>query len=63
VGWGDVASDKRLLTVVVNQAGAYRVTLFASRDDQDAKVEYAQWGVEYQESTEEVNADPAESPE
>ena len=44
-GWGDV--EGQTLTVTVNQPGAYRVTLFATRADDLAAAEFSEFGVEY----------------
>ena len=47
-GWGDVDAEGKTLTVTVNQAGSYRVTLFAVRNDPGSVEEFAQFGTEYQ---------------
>ena len=45
-----VAAGKTL-TVTVNQAGSYRVTLFATRDDPGSVQEFDQFGVEYRQAS------------
>ena len=46
-GWGDVDAGGKTLTVTVNMAGSYRVTLFATRNDPGSVQEFDQFGVEY----------------
>ena len=46
-GWGDVDAEGKTLTVTVNQAASYRVTLFATRNDPGSVEEFSQYGVEY----------------
>jgi hypothetical protein len=45
-GWGDVDAAGQVLTVTVNAPGSYRVTLFATRQDDMAAEEFADFGVE-----------------
>ena len=47
-GWGDVDAGGKTLTVTVNMAGSYRVTLFATRNDPGSVQEFDQFGVEYE---------------
>ena len=48
IGWGDVDAEGRVLTVTVNQAGSYRVTLFATRNDAGSRAEFEEFGCEYE---------------
>ena len=41
-------AEGKTLTVNVNQAGSYRVTLFATRNDPGSVEEFAHFGTEYQ---------------
>jgi hypothetical protein len=50
VGWGDVDAEAKTLKVTVNQAGSYRITLFATRHDPGSVEEFNQFGVEYQQA-------------
>ena len=49
-GWGDVDAEGKTLKVTVNQAGSYRVTLFATRNDPGSVEEFDKFGVEYQQT-------------
>ena len=50
VGWGNVDAKGKTLTVTVNQAGSYRITLFATRNDPGGVEEFYQFGVEYRQA-------------
>jgi hypothetical protein len=50
VGWGDVDAEGKTLTVTVNQAGSYRVTLSATRNDPGSVQEFDEFGVEYRQA-------------
>ena len=50
VGWGDVDAEAKTLKVTVNQAGSYRITLFATRNDPGSVEEFDQFGVEYRQA-------------
>ena len=63
VGWGDVDAAGQALTVTVNQAGSYRVTLFATRNDAGSREEFDEFGTEYETDCHQEGCCPAEAPE
>ena len=53
----------QVLTVTVNQAGSYRVTLFATRNDAGSRAEFEEFGTEYETDCHQEGCCPAEAPE